>query len=74
MKETILGSDGLEYIIAWFKVARTNELYYQIRGDEDKRYYGQLVMAQPYSPDFYINDLAEALRADAPKTIKSLKK
>lgn len=72
MKLSLIGSDNKPYDISWFKVNVTHELYYQVQAD-GKKYYKQLVMTEPYQPELYINDLAEALRVDAERTIRELK-
>jgi hypothetical protein len=73
MKQSIIGSDNKLYDISYFTVSATKELCYQVR-EKDLKHYKQLVMASPYKPEFYINDLIEALRVDAPGTIESIKR
>jgi len=73
MKQSLIGSDNKPYDISYFTVSVTKELYYQVN-DGEKKYYKQLVMASPYKPELYINDLVEALTVDAEKTVRDLKR
>jgi hypothetical protein len=73
MKQSLIGSDNKPYDVSYFVVQATKELYYQVK-DGDLKYYKQLVMASPYKPELYINDLVEALTVDAPKTIADIRR
>jgi hypothetical protein len=73
MKQSLIGSDGIQYDIPYFTVFATRELYYQVKAG-GKTIYKQLVMSPPYNPDLYINDLVESLKVNAPGTVESLKR